>query len=288
MKKIKVNIFDKSFLPDESMVRGRIPTYWQYIKDGSGEINLYTHFEILSNLDKILTSKKINYGACWESAAIIPSLYKELQNTQILIKLKKKFQYIFTFYKPLLDLDPIFQYCPAYGQWITTPYGGGAEYKIYDKSKLVSMVCSDKLMCPGHHYRHSVMKQLKDMKVDLYGAAAGKPFEKSIDAIAPYMFHICMENSAADSGYFTEKVLNTFCVGTIPVFWGHTPSLYKFFNPDGVIELPPNPKDLLERLTPELWASKRAAIEDNLIRVREWGPIEDYIVSRYFQDNIVE
>lgn len=50
-----------------------------------------------------------------------------------------------------------------------------------------------------------------------------------------YMFSIIIENNSVDN-YFTEKLLNCFAVGTVPIYLG-CPNIGEFFNRNGIIEV---------------------------------------------------
>ncbi|MBM4224550.1 MAG: hypothetical protein FJ167_07105, partial [Gammaproteobacteria bacterium] len=83
------------------------------------------------------------------------------------------------------------------------------------------------------------------------------------DGIKDYMFNIVIENGVYDS-YSTEKLTDCFATGTIPVYWG-TRQIPKIFDPEGIIWLQIGQEcDLLESLSPELYANKRKAISNNL------------------------
>ena len=47
------------------------------------------------------------------------------------------------------------------------------------------------------------------------------------------MFSIVIENCKSDY-YFTEKLIDCFLTGTVPIFWG-CPSIKNFFNVKGMI-----------------------------------------------------
>ena len=49
-----------------------------------------------------------------------------------------------------------------------------------------------------------------------------------------FKFNICFENSSAP-GYVTEKPLQSFFAGTIPIYWGHKETMQMLFNPDALI-----------------------------------------------------
>lgn len=49
-----------------------------------------------------------------------------------------------------------------------------------------------------------------------------------------YAFIICMENKI-DEGYITEKILNGYKAGAIPIYWGDSVTAKKLFNPKSFI-----------------------------------------------------
>lgn len=88
------------------------------------------------------------------------------------------------------------------------------------KSQLVSCFLSSKRMLLGHVLRHAVFHHpaLRG-RVHFFGQAAGQEIEQKTDAMAAYMFHIVIENSRA-RGYYSEKLIDCFLTGTIPLYWG--------------------------------------------------------------------
>jgi hypothetical protein len=63
-------------------------------------------------------------------------------------------------------------------------------------------------------------------------------YKEYIDFISGFKFMICFENSSADY-YFTEKCINAFLGGAIPIYWG-CPQTSEFINMDSILYLPPN------------------------------------------------
>jgi hypothetical protein len=56
------------------------------------------------------------------------------------------------------------------------------------------------------------------------------------DVLAQYKFAFAMENERYP-GYITEKILNAFQAGTIPIYWGDSKTVEKFFNPKAYIDV---------------------------------------------------
>ena len=96
------------------------------------------------------------------------------------------------------------------------------------------------------------------------------------EGLADYMFSVAIENM---DNWWTEKILDCFLCGTIPIFYG-TPNIGKWFNTDGIIILEDGFD--IESLTPELYYSKMDAIKDNFQRGLPYEMIEDYIWETYF------
>jgi hypothetical protein len=177
------------------------------------------------------------------------------------------YELIFTYSDELLSLDPKFQFLPAGGFWVESP-------KIYEKTKLVSMICSDKKKTPLQQFRTNYAMENKD-KFDLYGHLY-KGIQKKEEGIIDYMFSICVENDEHDT-YFTEKILDAFATGTIPIYKG-TRNVVNHFNSDGILFL----DDVnLDDLTPELYYSKMDAIKENFEKVLPLNVLENYMFDKY-------
>lgn len=64
----------------------------------------------------------------------------------------------------------------------------------------------------------------------------GKWWEQSyMDLIAQYRFMICFENSRKDF-YMTEKLLNAYAGGTVPIYWG-CPQVSEMINSDAFLAM---------------------------------------------------
>ena len=90
------------------------------------------------------------------------------------------------------------------------------------------------------------------------------------------MFSVAIENN---NEYFSEKLLDCFLTGTIPIYYG-TPSVGKWFNTDGMIILEDGFD--IESLTEDLYNDKMDAIKDNFERALKMEVLEDFIWENYF------
>lgn len=62
-------------------------------------------------------------------------------------------------------------------------------------------------------------------KVDIFGPATRHEVNKPSDIAKQYKFTICFENDVYP-GYVTEKPLEAYLAGTVPIYFGHDPALY--------------------------------------------------------------
>ena len=137
------------------------------------------------------------------------------------------------------------------------------------------MFSSSKNMCSGHTFRLDWVNKLKN-KVDLFGRGFNA-LNKKEDGIKDYMFSITIENDQYNS-YWSEKILDCFACGTIPIYHG-SPNISNFFNMDGIIMLDDDFD--LNSLNEELYHSKTDVIKDNFERCLNYDVIEDIIYENY-------
>jgi hypothetical protein len=193
-----------------------------------------------------------------------------------------KYKYLFTCDKELCALDSRIKWSYAGSN---LPWAFGRNYSCFvpEKTKMVSMICSPKEYSEGHRYRLKIAKELQN-KLDLFGGAHGsdRPGEGTgahrdkSPAIDPYMFSVVFENDSY-AGYFTEKITDCFARGTIPIYYGD-PEICNHFDCAGII---PYSDGILDTLTPELYKSKKEAIENNMNTIKEMKMSEDYFVQEF-------
>ena len=243
-------------------VHGKESKYIEWVKDGSGEVTFYIDSTLAqAQIDEISGPK---YGGLLESKYITPQIVDSVR--MFPEQYLQTFDLIFTHNHDLLKLDSKFKWVPAQGFWIKEP-------KIYDKSKMISMIASNKKMCEGHRLRLQWVERLWG-QVDMYGRGFNEIALKE-EGLCDYMFSIAIENGQYGT-YFTEKLLDCFATGTIPVYLG-APDIGNYFNKDGII-------DLTEQfdVSDQIYYNKMNAIVDNLNRVKKMEVLEDFIWENYF------
>ena len=215
---------------------------------------------------------KTKFGLIIESNYIIPGVVDFCVNN--LKELKKSYKYIFTHDTRLIALDSkLFKFAPANGTWITKP-------KIYKKSKLVSMISSSKNFTLGHKTRIDFINKNKN-QFDLFGRGF-KQIKNKEEGLKDYMFSICIENGIYDS-YFTEKILDCFACGTIPIYLG-SKIIDKYFDGAGIIKLDNNFN--FKNLNEKLYYDKIENIKNNFNLIENYYTVEDYIFNKYLKYEI--
>ena len=113
------------------------------------------------------------------------------------------------------------RFVERYDNWSYYPLGGTfikeEEWELYEKIGGVSMFITEKNTMPGHKLRHKVYNSLRN-DIDFYGWGFNA-VENKADGLRDYPFSIVIE-SCQERGYFTEKLLDCFLTGTIPIYWG--------------------------------------------------------------------
>lgn len=153
-----------------------------------------------------------------------------------------------------------------------TPFGGcwidDSESKIYHKTKNISMIASFKKDTMGHKLRHSIIDSLGG-NFDVMGNGY-KQFENKVDGLADYKFSVVIENERT-RGFFTEKIIDCFATGTIPIYWGD-PAITDIFNSDGIFQFSNINElvDIISNINNETYESRLYAVKDNFEICKEY------------------
>lgn len=215
MQKDKLHIIDNLFTHANSSSWYNKPEKFEWDRSLTGEHIIITD-NLLQMVDRFDHNKK--YAWLIESPLITPHAYKYIRDNH------SKFDLIFTFNKELLNISDKFIFIPIGGCWIRED-----DRVISEKSKNLSIILSSKRTTLGHRLRHSIIEKYPN--IDTYGF--NNHIENKIIGLKDYRFSIIIENCKEDY-YFTEKLIDSFITGTIPIYWG-CPSIGDFFNTDGMI-----------------------------------------------------
>lgn len=154
-----------------------------------------------------------------EPKSIQPNVY------EYALQVANQYEYVFTHDSQLLAVLPNAKPILWGGVW--------CRCENPKKTKLISMLSSDKELCELHKERKRIARKYKD-KIDVYGTIDGGNYCDPIDTLEPYMYSVVIENYIDDI-WFTEKICNCFATKTIPIYYGAR-DIGKYFNRYGIIK----------------------------------------------------
>ena len=161
MPKHKFNLVGNTFNYEDAprcSVWGKESKFTEWVDEG-GDGTFYVDAAIGLAFDDPRPGPK--YAWILESAAILPQITDFVWGAGR-SRMLETFDTIFTHNQKLLEIDQEkFKWVPAQGTWIKEP-------KIYDKTKIISMIASNKNMCEGHRNRLEWIERFQD-QVDFYG-----------------------------------------------------------------------------------------------------------------------
>ncbi|MGI4789432.1 MAG: glycosyltransferase family 10 domain-containing protein [Janthinobacterium lividum] len=116
------------------------------------------------------------------------------------------------------------RYIREKGQWEPTynkDYDELSGMAAVPKTKLLSVISSNKRITPGHEQRLAFVEALKQRfgsDIDVFGRGV-RDVEDKWDAIAPYRYHVVIENGQFPD-YWTEKLSDAIFAGAYPLYVG--------------------------------------------------------------------
>jgi hypothetical protein len=239
------------------------------------DIVIYTD----TTIGKIHPYAKKNIALMIESQELHRPYYDYIE------KNNKLFDLVLTFDKKLLDRGENFR-LNLYGTtWLNEIYRN-----IWSKSKICSFIISNKKITSGHRLRHIIVNSLQYNNInfiDIYGGnhkplqfTQTQAFDKDhnsqhisnqkILGLKDYMFSIVIEN-CKENYYFTEKIIDCFLSGTIPIYYG-CPAIGNFFNQKGILTFD-NPNEcfnIIKNLTNEKYYEMMPYINENFEKAKKY------------------
>jgi hypothetical protein len=247
-------------------------------------MKLFVHHLNIEKTEKYLTQLGLNHIDFSLFVDGIPSSYKDLSSINILVLQEPNeyfnlhnwaiqnheiFSVILTWSDLVLNNCPNSTFLPVGNLWIYEEL----YLKKRNKKFEVSHLCGKKLLTYGQSLRHEVLTRKNEIKIPTnffneYGgmssvkeAAEGKEF-----IYGDSMFGVIIENTP-HRGYFTEKILDSFALKTLPLYWGCS-NISDFFNDKGIIKF--NDVDdliyIINNLTEQDYYDRLEYIEDNFLR----------------------
>ena len=292
----QVNIFNKDYYLEYS----NIPTKFSYCYeqlDGEFDMSILCDPAILDYLDgKIKIERK---------APIVARLFEQREYFQkkiynAVLENYNKFDTILTFDRELLKLLPNAVFLPptevTQFNRLPNPYGHppyksplietyelpDSALQIYPKSKLVSAVVSTKAFLPGHVKRLNFVKAIEH-KIDLFGRGI-REIPSKLDGLRDYMFSVAIENVSCDDNYFSEKIIDCFLTGTIPIYHGCT-HIGEFFDERGILSFQTQEEldAIINSLSLEKYNSMLEYAKINYDKCYKWPLNNDMLYDKYYK-----
>lgn len=235
--------------------------------DPSARYTIFCDRQIRPNLHTKVNGRK--YAWLVESYAVIQSVVEDVKRN--LNTFLEQYDFIFTHHRELLTISPRCKFVHT-GMWVK-------EVRVRPKTRLVSMIASAKNWCPGHKYRLGWAEKLRN-SLDLFGSYNNNSIPKKELGLCDYMFSVTIENCSSNM-YFSEKILDCFATGTIPIYWG-APDIGRYFNINGIILLTDDFD--INQLSEELYYSKLDFVKENAERARFYEGSLPNFVMRYLPD----
>jgi len=192
---LRINLRDTNFAhhpPGQSMAYKHYPSFFKWERENiMVSDSVFITDNCLQDVDRFKSKRKI--ALLIEPPVIAPHIYDYVNQNH------KKFDYILTYNKDLLNTGRNFLFYSACCSWIT-------DISQPVKSKLCSMIASDKKFTEGHKFRAQVIEKF-GRSVDHYGHGY-RSIETKEEGLKDYSFSIIMENSKQDY-YFSEKLIDS-------------------------------------------------------------------------------
>jgi glycosyltransferase involved in cell wall biosynthesis len=272
-----------------------IPKKFTYVynqQDGEFDLSVISDMDIIKYINGDII---INRGKIVADIHEAPHLLNQKTVYEAIINHYEKFDLILTYDEELLKL-PNAVFRNGGGEVVLNKNIHSQQYplladdnlfSIYEKSKLVSFITSNKTFTNWHRFRVECVDYLakNNLEFDLYGVGYNEISGK-IRGLRDYKFSISIENGN-HKNYFTEKILDCFLTGTIPIYKG-CPNIGDFFDLEGIILF--NTKEelsnILRNINNELYQSKLDSIKRNYELALNWRWNNDIYFDRYFKNII--
>jgi len=253
----------------ESSCGWEIPKHVEWIKgDRSAPASIHIDGAIFTEpVDK----SKLNIGWFCESPYYLRFITPLLDKPEIKERILNDFDYIFTNDKTMIQKHPELLYLlPHAFTWCK-------DRSVFPKTKNWSIIASEKKDAPGHQLRHEVVQAYGPF-MEVFGRGY-KKIESKNEGLNDFRYSFAIENIITE-GYWTEKVVDCFATGTIPIYWGAN-SVNEYFLEEGIIRL--NDEFDLTMCCSDYYNTRLDVIKENFERAVNLPLPEDYIFLNYIE-----
>jgi len=267
------NLFDVQFRNKEYATGVNTSPHFKWSRDkkapDEGDISFYTDIQLRVAINHV--GRK--FGWLIESPEIYPGTIDWIRENH------HYFERVFTHQESLLKLGNPFLFNPGSTCWIRVE-----DFAMYKKSKLISMIASKKGRTSGHKFRLKTIKyvETEETPIDLFGKDfKGRRLHKKIDGLRDYAFSVAVENAQRDY-YFTEKLIDCFATGTVPIYYG-CPSIGNFFNPKGMLIFNTIEElcSFVPTITFDLYKQMLPFVKENFELSKKYDLDENYMYNNY-------
>jgi len=241
------------------------PTAFDWVYDGTGSIDFYVDAAIPMNTWTVKDKPRI--AIMVEPRTIQPEMYNYIMDHY------KPFDIIFTHDDEVLKLpNAKLMYFMNWYESFNVP-----------KTKNISMVCSDKVMCEEHKRRQELADILGD-RVDHYGMYKGGRFADYYECRAEYRFEVVVDNYW-EGHWACEKLSNPLASKTVPIYLSgkHIPDdidTNGIIIADKIEDIPQIVDEVLENPI-RAYMDRLNAIDRNYNIIRRYKVFEDWLYSEY-------
>jgi hypothetical protein len=286
MTKPKIRIYDGAFLPhtkSASIGGGNLgvgPTHFEWTQEGPSTSPTFFSDGYIK--------KAVKFGPPPNSVAwLLEPSHLRRENYEDAYRNHKLFKAVLSYEEGYLSYTNAsyergkFRFYPYGGSWIDFDKWG-----MYEKTKNVCIIASEKNETEGHKLRHEVIKTYGEKIDGIYGRGY-QPFDDKFEILKDYRYAIVIESGRLDY-YFTEKLIDAISVGCVPIYWG-CPAIDKFFDGDGIVSF--EDLDHLEyilnlfQIADHIKYGETSAtpdvLEANLETAKRYRICEDYVFENY-------
>lgn len=268
MALVDIDIVDTSFAHAPGMSWYNVPRYMKWRRGVTSQVPI-----------RFFTDRQVgqvdNYPAKFNVALLIEPLCFDETGYNVVLSKLDRFQAVLTYDEEfkLKVGDKGLLYAIG-GCWLRPEDIG-----IGPKPEVCSIIASEKRQTYGHQLRHEVAKRYPG-HLNVFGRGYN-PVQFKSEALSKFRFSVVIENGQVNT-LFTEKLIDCFLTGTVPIYWG-TRKIADHFNMEGVIQFQTLDEldKIMHGLHPADWDARLPAIKDNFDRAQQFRVAEDWIFSKY-------
>ena len=254
---------------------GTFPTYFLWDRFNWG---LNTHFYTGKSAKETVGSPTSKYAWLLEPRTKQARDYRMFEDRS----LAQEFDAVLTYDERLLNLLDNAVFFPSCAvSWVHE-----TDADIWrKKTKNVSILSSNKKMCPLHYLRLAIAWECKkEGLADTFGTFDGGHAVTMAETLKRYRYSIAIENQISDY-FYTERLISAFISMTVPIYVGAR-KIEKFFNADGIIRVDEkqatNIKDVLRQCSERDYMNRLPAMRENYEKAKAYLNQNDMLYETLF------